>query len=244
MDNLERIKMRDRTHSMPTKNSMVKPKTHFINNSRVLRNGNKVLPFKSNKSCDGNYLHHYGDPYDQCGDCKLNICAYAKLHFDSGNQTTETEMRTRTSSMPTRNEFVKPQFKKLCSSHFGIEVDPDIETYMLRSFEINAKGAIVKRSDSLLSRSTTSIGSGEEDYRHQLGKSSRSRTPSSSRESVTMPSCPGPWRILVTGDFAVGKTGLTQQFMTSEYLGGFDTSFGKQHIYVQKVIHKELKIKS
>ena len=49
----------------------------------------------------------------------------------------------------------------------------------------------------------------------------------SSRESST--SNPGsiPYRVLMLGGAAVGKSSLVSQFMTSEYLHAYDTSIGK-----------------
>lgn len=47
---------------------------------------------------------------------------------------------------------------------------------------------------------------------------------SSTHSSVEVPS---PYRVLVLGCHGVGKTALVQQFMTSEFLGAVETSFGK-----------------
>lgn len=139
------------------------------------------------------------------------------------------EMRPRTSSMPTRNAFRKPMhLKRAC---LGLNIEPDTETYTVRAFEMNSKGVIVRRSDSMRSRSTNSIVSSEGDF---CPLSPNSRTSSSlSRESVN--TSPGsvpptnmfPMRVLVLGAPGCGKTAITQQFMTSEYLGGFDTSIGE-----------------
>jgi GTPase SAR1 family protein len=35
------------------------------------------------------------------------------------------------------------------------------------------------------------------------------------------------YKAFILGSSGVGKTALTQQFMTSEYMGAFDTSTGK-----------------
>lgn len=138
------------------------------------------------------------------------------------------EIRPRTSSMPTRNAFRKPQIKRAL---LGLNIEPETETYTVRAFEMNAKGVIVKRSDSMRSRSTNSIVSSEGDF---CPLSPTSRTSSSlSRDSInTSPGSAAPTnlfpaRVLVLGSPGCGKTAITQQFMTSEYLGGFDTSIGK-----------------
>lgn len=138
------------------------------------------------------------------------------------------DIRPRTSSMPTRNAFRKPHAQQLQRALLRLNIEPDVETYTVRSFEMNSKGVIIKRNDSMRSRSTNSIVSSEGDF---CPISPLSRTSSSmSRESVgTSPgsvaqSTVPPLRVMVLGGPAVGKTALTQQFMTSEYLGGFDTS--------------------
>ena len=142
-----------------------------------------------------------------------------------------TSMRPRTSSMPSRSAFRKPHAHLLQKAVLGLNIEPDTETYTVRAFEMNSKGVIIHRSDSLRSRSTNSIMSSEGDF---CPLSPTSRTSSSvSRESVN-PS-PGPSkphaRVLVIGMASCGKTAITQQFMTSEYLGGFDTSIGKMTVY-------------
>ena len=139
------------------------------------------------------------------------------------------EIRPRTSSMPTRNSFKKPFLQH---THLGLNIEPDIETYMVRSFHMNSKGEIVYRSDSIRSRSANSVFSSDGDF---CPLSPSSRTSSSiSRDSAGTVSpasgaqiMPFSARVLVLGAPGVGKTALTEQFLTSEYLGGFDTSIGK-----------------
>lgn len=143
----------------------------------------------------------------------------------------QDEIRPRTSSMPTRNAFRRPQSQQLQRALLRLNIEPDEEKYTVRSFEMNSKGVIIKRTDSMRSRSTNSIVSSEGDF---CPLSPLSRTSSSmSRESLgtspistAQPSLP-PIRVMVLGGPAVGKTALTQQFMTTEYLGGFDTSIGE-----------------
>ena len=157
------------------------------------------------------------------------------------------DMRPRTSSMPTRNAFRKPQIRRTL---FGLNIEPDIETYTVRTFEMNSKGVIVRRSDSMRSRSTNSIVSSEGDF---CPLSPNSRTSSSlSRDSVN--TSPGsvpptnmfPARVLVLGSPGCGKTAITQQFMTSEYLGGFDTSIGEWpfriHVCTRCVIIRDITV--
>ncbi|KAL4234566.1 hypothetical protein ACF0H5_006207 [Mactra antiquata] len=138
------------------------------------------------------------------------------------------DMRPRTSSMPTRNSLRKPHAQDLRRAFLGLNIDPLGDRYTVRAFEMNSKGIIIKRSDSLRSRSTNSVLSSEGDI---YPLSPLSQTSSSvSRESVrtspgsVFPTVSIPTRVLITGAPDVGKTAIAQQFMTSEYLGGFDTS--------------------
>ncbi|XP_052233033.1 GTP-binding protein RAD-like [Dreissena polymorpha] len=70
-------------------------------------------------------------------------------------------MRPRTCSMPSSNSLKKPRAQILRREFMNIEADPD--TYTVREFEMNSKGVIIHRSDSLRSRSTNSIVSSEGD---------------------------------------------------------------------------------
>lgn len=132
----------------------------------------------------------------------------------------DDDMRPRTCSMPTRNTIKRPTFLGRNTLH----LDVDNEIYTLRSFSTTSKGVVVNRGDSLRSRSTNSVySSGSELF--PLSPSSRTSS-SLSRESLGAGS-DAVFRVAVLGSAGVGKTAITQQFMTSEYLGGFDTSIGK-----------------
>ena len=139
--------------------------------------------------------------------------------FDSSGNP--GEMRPRTCSMPTRNTFRKPRLL----GHDALHLDSDNEIYRLRSFSTTSKGIIVNTGDSFRSRSTSSVySSGSEQY--PLSPSSRTSS-SHSRDSFGIGPPTVPFSVTVLGAPGVGKTALTQQFMTSEYLGGFDTSIGE-----------------
>lgn len=147
------------------------------------------------------------------------------------------EMRQRTFSMPSRNTCKKPIVHRLRCSDFGLDFKTEVETYTVRSFELSSKGKIISRSDSLRSKSTSSVYSSEEElsqFSQPLSKDSKPKSRESSyfiSESPIQLAC----RVMIKGTFAVGKTALAQQFLTSEYLGGFDTSFGKMlHISLLK----------
>lgn len=134
------------------------------------------------------------------------------------------DSRPRTYSMPTRNEIQKPNLHYFSTPRNN---ENELETYKVRKFEVNSKGVIKKRSDSLRSRSSASFSS-DCDISGQLSLSSLAL--SSSQESVgVFKSCGSAdtSTVAVFGGPGVGKTALMQQFMTSEYLGGFDTSMGK-----------------
>lgn len=107
------------------------------------------------------------------------------------------------------------------------------EYYRLRHFSITGKG-VVNRGDSLKSRrsrSNTSVASSNSSTEHiagvQQAASTRTSAPcslASSRESSTSNPGPLPYRVLMLGGPAVGKSSLVSQFMTSEYLHAYDTS--------------------
>lgn len=109
------------------------------------------------------------------------------------------------------------------------------EYYRLRHFSITGKG-VVNRGDSLKSRrsrSNTSVASSNSSTEHipgavpVTGGSTRTSAPcslASSRESSTSNPGPVPYRVLMLGGPAVGKSSLVSQFMTSEYLHAYDTS--------------------
>ncbi|KAL3288392.1 hypothetical protein HHI36_002840 [Cryptolaemus montrouzieri] len=59
-------------------------------------------------------------------------------------------------------------------------------------------------------------------------RTSASCSLASSRESSTSAPGPTPYRVLMLGGPAVGKSSLVSQFMTSEYLHAYDTSIGKR----------------
>ena len=134
------------------------------------------------------------------------------------------EIRPRTSSLPSRNQLSKSYMQYLSPC-----VDDD-NVYTCRSFVTTSKGVLVNRGDSLRSRSTNSIissGSGSMTELTPLSPSSSSLSQSSLANSTGSAFGASAFRVLVLGSSGVGKTSVTQQFMTSEYLGGFDASIGE-----------------
>lgn len=57
-------------------------------------------------------------------------------------------------------------------------------------------------------------------------RNSAANSLASSRESSASQG-PAPYRVLMLGASAVGKSSLVSQFMTSEYLHAYDTSIGE-----------------
>ena len=135
------------------------------------------------------------------------------------------EIRPRTSSLPTRNSFKKPNLLSIRTAAAILYEDSERDFYTQRHFE-TTKGGLVNRGDSLISRSTTSIVSSGSELGALSRTSSSVSQGSLGNETVVKPHC-----VLMLGTQGVGKTALTQQFMTSEYLGGFDTSIGEWSIF-------------
>ncbi|XP_012528481.1 uncharacterized protein LOC105832243 isoform X3 [Monomorium pharaonis] len=112
------------------------------------------------------------------------------------------------------------------------------EYYRLRHFSITGKG-VVNRGDSLKSRrsrsnnsvasSNSSLSSIRRSTEHLTAsypgsaRNSAAGSLASSRESSASQG-PAPYRVLMLGAPAVGKSSLVSQFMTSEYLHAYDTS--------------------
>ncbi|KAK3085305.1 hypothetical protein FSP39_001313 [Pinctada imbricata] len=129
------------------------------------------------------------------------------------------EIRPRTSSLPTKNTYKKPNLLTIKATAGILYEDSENDFYRQRHFETTSKGGLVNRGDSLISRSTNSIvSSGSE-----IGALSRTSS-SVSQGSLGNDVSGKTYNVLMLGAQGVGKTALTQQFMTSEYLGGFDTS--------------------
>ena len=135
-------------------------------------------------------------------------------------------LRPRSFTAPSRNSLLKPHH--LRHHHHGHPLESNYESgsiYTVRTFEMSSKGVILKKSDSLRSRSTNSVLSSDGDQ--VLFLSSPRGSYSSQGSEIVERFSEEANCIFVIGASAVGKTALTQQFQTSEYLGGFDTSIGK-----------------
>ena len=98
---------------------------------------------------------------------------------------------------------------------------------------------LINEGDIIINSSESSSGSLEGDKekgglsRHGSLKSNRSFTLDSSDTSTEGAAAYG---VLMLGGPGVGKTALTQQFLTSEYQAAQNTSFGElSHVYI--VLH-------
>lgn len=143
-------------------------------------------------------------------------------------------IRPRTSSMPTKSSVRKPTLLHLNHRHHTHEYNAnehDADKYPVRMFKVNSKGVIKSRSDSMRSRGSASFSS-EGEMCRMLSQSSLAS--SSSHDSISTYKSLGNMStsyVKVLGGTDVGKTALMQQFMTSEYMGGFDTSNGKNESF-------------
>ncbi|XP_074644733.1 uncharacterized protein LOC141901419 isoform X1 [Tubulanus polymorphus] len=150
-------------------------------------------------------------------------------------------IRPRTSSMPTKNDFKKPDFLSPPSptSYMKRSSEKDEDhcpLYRVRSFRTTSKG-IVNRGDSFKSRSTNSVAStgslgstsrlsNSMDDCRAGGCSESVKSHGSTANSVASSTGSTAYRVIILGAGGVGKTAITKQFMTSEYMGAFDTTTG------------------
>ncbi|XP_067211443.1 uncharacterized protein [Linepithema humile] len=134
---------------------------------------------------------------------------------------------SRSSGRP--NYLCLPQQRSRVASMPNTGVEE--EYYRLRHFSITGKG-VVNRGDSLKSRrsrSNNSVASSNSSTEHLTAsypgsaRNSAAGSLASSRESSASQG-PAPYRVLMLGAPAVGKSSLVSQFMTSEYLHAYDTS--------------------
>ncbi|XP_035904633.1 uncharacterized protein LOC118508899 isoform X3 [Anopheles stephensi] len=158
-----------------------------------------------------------------------------EMRYGSPHHSRSQSVKTpgsRASGRP--NQLCLPQQRSRVASMPNTGVEE--EYYRLRHFSITGKG-VVNRGDSLKSRrskSNNSVASSNSSTEHltpaagaaAAGSARTSATCSlaSSRESSTSNPASGPYKVLMLGGPAVGKSSLVSQFMTSEYLHAYDTS--------------------
>ncbi|XP_059614332.1 uncharacterized protein LOC132260315 isoform X2 [Phlebotomus argentipes] len=162
-----------------------------------------------------------------------------EMRYGSPHHSRSQSVKTpgsRASGRP--NQLSLPQQRSRVASMPNTGVEE--EYYRLRHFSITGKG-VVNRGDSLKSRrsrSNNSVASSNSSTEHLTAnaavvtstvaggsaKTSATASLASSRESSTSNPGSGPYRVLMLGATAVGKSSLVSQFMTSEYLHAYDTS--------------------
>ncbi|XP_013111698.2 uncharacterized protein LOC106090148 isoform X3 [Stomoxys calcitrans] len=163
-----------------------------------------------------------------------------EMRYGSPHHSRSQSVKTpgsRASGRP--NQLCLPQQRSRVASMPNTGVEE--EYYRLRHFSITGKG-VINRGDSLKSRrskSNNSVASSNSSNEHltapqapQATRSSANHSLASSRESSTSNPGNGPYRVLMMGAPAVGKSSLVSQFMTSEYLHAYDTSIGNCNIQI------------
>ncbi|GAB6025898.1 GTP binding protein overexpressed in skeletal muscle, variant 2 [Chamberlinius hualienensis] len=161
------------------------------------------------------------------------------LRYGMSGNTCSHHIRSqsvRTSRRPNRLEI--PEFRSRVSSmpleanKYNPRLIDEEEFYRLRSFSITAKG-VVNRGDSLRSRrsrSNTSVASST-NSRHSGGAGELREALCLSATNSCASSHSGgagqdfvKYRVAILGASGVGKTAITTQFMTSEYMNTYDAS--------------------
>ena len=99
-------------------------------------------------------------------------------------------------------------------------VSPTAQTSRRRSFSVTPKGGLVNEGDVVLPASTPDDAGSRRSSYNSTAENSGSAGESSSVDTPI-------YRVLMIGGPGVGKTALTQQFMTSEFMAAQNTSFGK-----------------
>ena len=89
-----------------------------------------------------------------------------------------------------------------------------------RSFSVTPKGGLINEGDVVLPPTPDGSESRRSSYNSTADNSAGSGGGSSSADTPV-------YRVLMIGGPGVGKTALTQQFMTSEFMAAQNTSFGQ-----------------
>lgn len=154
-----------------------------------------------------------------------------EMRYGSPHHNRSQSVKTPGRSSGRPNYLCLPQQRSRVASMPNTGVEE--EYYRLRHFSITGKG-VVNRGDSLKSRrsrSNNSVASSNSSTEQlpvvstaNSARTSANCSLASSRESSTSAPGPMPYRVLMLGGPAVGKSSLVSQFMTSEYLHAYDTS--------------------
>ncbi|KAJ9601530.1 hypothetical protein L9F63_000273 [Diploptera punctata] len=125
--------------------------------------------------------------------------------------------------------MLQPMLGQLRKTGAAEEVSEDQEYYRVRSFSITPNG-IFNLGDSFKSRRTRSITSVSSTGSSHSDVSSlpfRERLPSTSSQCSAGTETPR-FKVAMLGASGVGKTALTCQFTTSEYICAYDTSLDEE----------------
>lgn len=121
------------------------------------------------------------------------------------------------------NSVMDDTFPERSSSNYSLPLPEEEREYYkrLRNFSITPKG-VINRGDSFRSKSYSS---------HSVSScGSQPSVPDPSVESSDIPACSTVrYRILVLGCPGVGKSALTTQFTTSEYICAYDSSLDDEN---------------
>jgi Rad/Gem-related GTP binding protein 1 len=202
---------------------LLKNGSEFVSN--VESAGNK-LSFKRQKEENMKQL------LDVANNLTLEEIHDFEMRYGSPHHNRSQSVKTPGRSSGRPNYLCLPQQRSRVASMPNTGVEE--EYYRLRHFSITGKG-VVNRGDSLKSRrsrSNNSVASSNSSTEQLPGavsaagsaRTSASCSLASSRESSTSAPGPTPYKVLMLGGPAVGKSSLVSQFMTSEYLHAYDTS--------------------
>ncbi|XP_053980059.1 GTP-binding protein RAD-like [Hylaeus volcanicus] len=147
------------------------------------------------------------------------------------------QYRGRTSSMPAvprhRPMLVETKRGGAGGAEEG-ETEDGVEYYRLRSFSITANG-VYNLGDSLKSRrsrsinSVTSSGTSCSSTKDARLRSSASQLSGMEAEEDTSNERVATYKVGMLGASGVGKTALTAQFTTSDYICAYDTSLDEEY---------------
>ncbi|XP_037889389.1 serine-rich adhesin for platelets [Glossina fuscipes] len=154
----------------------------------------------------------------------------------NGQITNKQRQRLRTSSMPAESRKPRLADTRRAAIHCA---DLDLEYYRLRSFSITSHG-VCNLGDSLRSRrsrsinSVTSTGTSNSGLDRHNSNASRTSGDVLIEEACVHKAQIPVYKIAMLGTSSVGKTTLTYQFTTSEYICAYDLSLDDD--YGQKTV--------
>lgn len=146
-------------------------------------------------------------------------------HSRTGHNGDPQTLGPRRSSMPN-----------VAGNFLRVPEDQDNKLRRVRSFKTTSKGAVVNRGDSFKKKSTNSLmstGSTVTEGRQQQQQANHQQyqhQPHVTNINSYLPGAPPIptyYRVIIMGAAGCGKSLLTKQFMTSDFVGGNEDSQGK-----------------